>query len=57
MLSDTYLRTRIAEVQQEFAAARRWRRWLTRLLGGSRRLARHEPQAVGGTPVADDRAW
>jgi hypothetical protein len=56
MLSDTYLRTRIAEVQQEFAAARRWRRWLTRLLGGSRRLARHEPQAVGGTPVADDRA-
>jgi hypothetical protein len=52
MISDTYLRTRIAEVQQEFAAARRWRRWLTRLLGGggSRRLARHEP-------VADDRAW
>ncbi|WP_410673331.1 hypothetical protein [Amycolatopsis sp. cmx-4-68] len=55
MISDAYLRTRITEVQQDFAAARRWRRRLTRLL--RRRQARHEPQVVGGTPVADDSAW
>ena len=33
MISDAYLRARIAEVQHEFAAARRWRRRLTRLSG------------------------
>ncbi|MCR6485601.1 hypothetical protein M8542_22505 [Amycolatopsis sp. OK19-0408] len=37
MISETYLRARIAEVQQEFAAARRWRRRLTRLLARKRR--------------------
>jgi hypothetical protein len=33
MISDAYLRARIAEVQHEFAVARRWRRRLTRLIG------------------------
>ncbi len=32
MITDAYLRARIAEVQHEFAAARGWRRRMTRLL-------------------------
>jgi hypothetical protein len=36
MISDAYLRARIAEIQQEFAAARRWRAWLRRLTGKGR---------------------
>jgi hypothetical protein len=37
MITDTYLRARIAEVQQEFAAARWWRRRMTRLLARTRK--------------------
>ncbi|MEV7097839.1 hypothetical protein AB0M80_33815 [Amycolatopsis sp. NPDC051045] len=37
MISDAYLRARITEVQQEFAAARRWRRRMTRLLARARK--------------------
>ncbi|MDQ7802824.1 hypothetical protein Q5425_03725 [Amycolatopsis sp. A133] len=37
MISDAYLRARIAEVQQEYAAARWWRRRVTRLLGRARK--------------------
>ncbi|MEU5262120.1 hypothetical protein [Amycolatopsis sp. NPDC021455] len=32
MINETYARTRIAEVQREYAAARRWRRRLKRLV-------------------------
>ncbi|MFF1610613.1 hypothetical protein ACFVYA_22770 [Amycolatopsis sp. NPDC058278] len=41
MITDTYLRVRMAEVQQEFAAARWWRR-MTRLLARARK-ARKRP--------------
>ncbi|WP_199191460.1 hypothetical protein [Amycolatopsis sp. CA-126428] len=37
MITDAYLRARIAEVQQEFAAARWWRRRMTRLLARARK--------------------
>jgi len=37
MISDAYLRARIAEVQQEFAAARRWLRRVTYLLARARK--------------------
>ncbi|EOD66589.1 hypothetical protein [Amycolatopsis vancoresmycina] len=37
MISDAYLRARIAEVQQEFAAARRWCRRIKRLVARARR--------------------
>ncbi len=37
MISDAYLHARIAEVQAEFAAARRWRRTMTRLLANARK--------------------
>jgi len=40
MISDAYLRARIAEVKQEFAAARWWRRQLARLLTTAGRLRR-----------------
>lgn len=40
MISDAYLRARIAEVKQEFAAAYRWRRQLTRLLAAPGRHRR-----------------
>jgi hypothetical protein len=37
MISDAYLRARIAEVQQEFAAARRWWRRVRCLLARARK--------------------
>jgi hypothetical protein len=37
MINHTYVRTRITEVQHEFAAARRWRRRLGRLVARARR--------------------
>ncbi|WP_020647068.1 hypothetical protein [Amycolatopsis balhimycina] len=37
MINDTYVRTRVTEVQHEFAAARRWRRRLRRLVDRARR--------------------
>ncbi|MET8849164.1 hypothetical protein [Amycolatopsis sp. NPDC004625] len=37
MISDAHLRARIAEVQQEFAAARGWGRRVRRLLARARR--------------------
>ncbi|MEV4055283.1 hypothetical protein AB0J55_29120 [Amycolatopsis sp. NPDC049688] len=40
MISDAYLRARIAEVQQEFAAARGWSRRLTRLVACARKARR-----------------
>jgi hypothetical protein len=44
MISDAYLRARIAEVMQEFAAARWWRRQLARLIGAGRLRRRRSCQ-------------
>jgi hypothetical protein len=37
MIDDTYVRARVTEVRREFAAARRWRRRLKRLVDRVRR--------------------
>ena len=37
MINDTYVRARATEVRHEFAAARRWRRRLKRLVDRARR--------------------
>ena len=37
MINDTYARTRVTEVRHGFAAARRWRRRLKRLMNRVRR--------------------
>ncbi|AEK44530.1 hypothetical protein [Amycolatopsis mediterranei] len=37
MITDAYLRARMAEVRQEFAAARGWRRKLARLWARARK--------------------
>ncbi|WP_199198846.1 hypothetical protein [Amycolatopsis sp. CA-128772] len=41
MIHESYVRARMAEVRHEFAAVRRWRRRVTRLLGRAR--AAREP--------------
>lgn len=65
MFSEAYLRTRIADVQHEFATARRWRRRLRRVLTrvrgrrastGHRSPARDERRSVRTGEPTDEIA-
>lgn len=51
MISDAYLRARIAEVQQEFAAARRWLRGVTRLLARARKARNRRSCQITDNPA------